>query len=217
MDEEFLPVPEAVTFSLTDRRKVFSGPVEFRYGVASLDMLPPGTHMPEIAFAGRSNVGKSSLINALLGRDIAHVSKTPGRTQQLNFFDIAQRFFLVDMPGYGYAKVSKEKRSDWDSLIFDYLRGRAELKTVLLLVDGRHGIKDVDKNMMEMLDDAAVNYRVILTKADECKAKDLEKTIAETKKKLAKQVAAYPEIYSVSAHEEEGLVKLHNMILEITR
>lgn len=217
ISDKMLPIPPARTYSLSDRRRVFSGTAEFKYGVATLDMLPTGSHiMPEIAFAGRSNVGKSSLINAILGRDIAHVSKTPGRTQQLNFFDVGNRFYLVDMPGYGYAKVSKEKRDDWDDLIFDYLRGRTELKTVFLLIDGRHGLKDVDKNMMKMLDDAAMSYRVILTKADDCKKSDLEKTIAETRQKLQKQIAAYPDIYTVSAHDKEGLDRLHNLLLELS-
>ncbi|MBP9868618.1 MAG: YihA family ribosome biogenesis GTP-binding protein [Alphaproteobacteria bacterium] len=195
-------------------RQVFSGPCDFRWGVAVLSQLPEFS-VPEISFAGRSNVGKSSLINALMDRKIAHVSHTPGRTQQLNFFDVGGTFWLVDMPGYGYAKVSKAKKSEWDQLIIDYLRGRPSLRVVFLLIDGRHGLKDIDRETMKMLDAAAVSYRIILTKADEPKPADLERIIAETTAELKKHPAAYPQVFPVSALEKTGLDELRQMILEI--
>ena len=193
-------------------RKVFGGPCEFHYGVNALDQMPP-TSLPEIAFAGRSNVGKSSLINALLGRSIAHVSKTPGRTQQLNFFDVAGTFYLVDMPGYGYAKVSKDKKANWDQLIKDYLRGRTSLRVVFVLVDSRRGLKDVDFDMMKMLDEAAVQYRIILTKMDEISAKELADLMSALEGQLKKHPAAYPFGQPVSAQEKTGLRELQDEVM----
>lgn len=195
-------------------RKVFAGQTEFRYGVNSLDQMPPAT-LSEIAFAGRSNVGKSSLINALLGRGIAHVSKTPGRTQQLNFFNVSETFYLVDMPGYGYAKVSKDKKANWDQLIKDYLRGRTSLRCVFVLVDSRRGLKDVDLDMMKMLDEAAVQYRIIITKSDEPKAAELAEVIAQTETALKKHPAAYPFAMPVSSQEKKGLDDLQNAVMEL--
>ena len=148
---------------LEEARRLFQGPCDFVLGVAGLDQLPEADRN-EIAFAGRSNVGKSSLINALTGRGtLARTSNTPGRTQQLNYFDLGGAIYLVDMPGYGYAKVSKRQREEWTTLIFDYLRGRPTLRTVFILVDGRHGLKDTDEELMTMLDDAAVSYQIVLT------------------------------------------------------
>ena len=152
----------------------FNGECDFVAAAASLDRIPPES-LPEIAFAGRSNVGKSSLINALTGRKaLARTSHTPGRTQQLNFFTIQEQFLLVDMPGYGYAKVSKTTRKSWDDLIKQYLRGRVSLKCVFLLIDSRHGLKESDREMMKMLDETAVAYRIILTKADKLKTRFCE-------------------------------------------
>ncbi len=195
-------------------RKVFGGPCDFRLGIAKLDQLPP-SQIPEIAFAGRSNVGKSSLINALMGRKIAHVSHTPGRTQQLNFFDVGDHFWLVDMPGYGYAKVSKTLKNSWNKVLRDYLKGRPNLRVVFLLIDSRHGLKENDIEMMNMLDQAAVSYRIILTKADEPKKSDLDAIKADVEAKLVKHPAAFPESFPVSSWKKQGIEELQQMILGI--
>ncbi len=193
-------------------RKVFGGPCDFRLGIADLYQLPP-SQIPEIAFAGRSNVGKSSLINALMGRKIAHVSHTPGRTQQLNFFEVGEHFWLVDMPGYGYAKVSKKLKNNWNQVLRDYLKGRPNLRVVFLLIDSRHGLKDNDIEMMDMLDQAAVSYRIILTKSDEPKKSDLDSTKAQVEEKLIKHPAAFPESFPVSSWKKQGIEDLQRMIL----
>lgn len=195
-----------------DLRKVFGGPCDFRYGVMAMEQMPP-VERPEVAFAGRSNVGKSSLINALLGRSIAHVSKTPGRTQQLNFFEVAETFFLVDMPGYGYARVSKDKKENWDLLIRDYLRGRTSLRCVFVLIDSRRGLKEADTDMMKMLDEAAVQYRLLLTKADELGEKEIGTLRENIRKTLQKHPAAYPDPHPVSALEKTGLEEIQRAIL----
>ncbi|MCB1555879.1 MAG: YihA family ribosome biogenesis GTP-binding protein [Alphaproteobacteria bacterium] len=189
-------------------RKLFAGQCDFVMGVAALDQLPPGDRA-EIAFAGRSNVGKSSLLNALTGRKaLARTSHTPGRTQQLNYFDLGGRFYMVDMPGYGYAKVSKSQKKEWDRLIRDYLRGRATLRCVFILIDARHGIKENDRDIMKMLDEAAVSYRIILTKTDKVKRDALAHTIAATESLLKKHPAAFTAIMTTSAQAGEGLLAL---------
>ena len=189
-------------------RKLFSGPCDFMLGVAGLEQLPKAT-LPEVAFAGRSNVGKSSLINALTNRgDLARTSNTPGRTQQLNFFNLGDQLRLVDMPGYGYAKVSKKERSDWETLIFDYLRGRPNLRCVFVLVDARHGLKESDERLMKMLDEAAVSYRIVLTKGDK-KAKGV---VEDVKASLKKHPAAYPEVHLTSSIKNDGLENLRAII-----
>ncbi len=195
-------------------RQIFSGLCDFRLGINNLDQLPP-SDAPEIAFAGRSNVGKSSLINAIMGRKIAHVSHTPGRTQQLNFFEVGEYFWLVDMPGYGYAKVSKAMKASWDGLIKNYLAGRPNLRVVFLLVDSRHGLKESDEEMMKMLDKAAVAYRVILTKADEPKAADLEKTKEKVELALKKHPAAFPFAFPASSWENKGITEIHEIIMSL--
>lgn len=195
-------------------RQIFSGPCDFKLGIADLVQLPP-SEIPEIAFAGRSNVGKSSLINAVMGRKIAHVSHTPGRTQQLNFFDVGGHFWLVDMPGYGYAKVSKSLKKNWNMVLRDYLKGRPNLRVVFLLIDSRHGLKDSDTEMMEMLDRAAVSYRIILTKSDEPKPSDLESVKAAVEAALKKHPAAFPEARPVSSWKNKGIEELRELVLQI--
>ncbi len=195
---------------LTPSEHLFAGPCDFIWGAARPDNLPDAT-LSEIAFAGRSNVGKSSLINALTNRkDLARTSNTPGRTQQLNFFKIREKFILVDMPGYGYAKVSKTQKAEWEELIFSYLRGRPTLRGVMLLIDSRHGLKDVDRELMKMMDKAAVSYRIILTKTD--KAENLQETIETIKLELKKSTAAHPEPLATSAQEKGGIKELQEII-----
>jgi GTP-binding protein len=196
-------------------RKMFAGPCEFIFAAARSDGLPP-VGPPEIAFAGRSNVGKSSLVNALTGRSaLARTSRTPGRTQELIFFDLGGRARLVDMPGYGYAAVAKAKSSSWHELARDYLRGRPSLLRVFLLVDGRHGLKESDHETMRALDTAAVSYAVVLTKGDEVKAADQSARIAATLDGLHKHVAAYPEVLLTSARTGDGVAELRAHIARL--
>ena len=200
-----------------DIRSLFLGSCDFIAGVQDGRQLDDGAiafpDIPEVGFVGRSNVGKSSLINALTGRNaLARVSHTPGRTQQLNFFDLGGRLMLVDMPGYGFAKVSKAMRRDWDDLIFSYLRQRQSLRCVFVLVDSRHGLKDSDLDVMAMLDNAGVSYRIILTKSD--KAGDFSGTAEAVQKSLKKRPAAFPVIYPTSAHDGNGIDDVRRAILE---
>jgi GTP-binding protein len=196
-------------------RKLFAGRCEFQFAAARSDGLPP-IGAPEAAFAGRSNVGKSSLINALTGRSgLARTSRTPGRTQELIFFDLQGKATLVDMPGYGYAAASKEKAAAWGELARDYLRGRPTLLRVFVLVDGRHGLKESDQETMRLLDAAAVSYAVVLTKGDEMKAAEKGARIATTLEALRKHVAAYPEVMLTSARTGEGLADLRAHIARL--
>lgn len=189
-------------------RKLFAGEIDFIAGVPNIRVIIP-EGLPEIAFAGRSNVGKSSLINALTGRKaLARTSHTPGRTQQLNFFDVGGQFNLVDMPGYGYAKVSKTQKKEWRKLIRSYLKGRASLRACFVLIDSRHGIKDVDAEIMELLDEAGVMYRIIFTKIDKAKKSELDKVIAKTEEQLKKHPAAFPTVYLTSSEKKENLEEL---------
>jgi GTP-binding protein len=193
------------------------GPCAFVKGVVSIDDLPQDGR-PEIAFAGRSNVGKSSLINALTGRtSLARVSVTPGRTRELNFFTLGKdgALALVDMPGYGYARASKSEIKGWTRLIRDYLKGRRELKRVFLLIDARHGIKPNDKETMKLLDEAAVSYQVVLTKADKPKAAELTEVQAKVAQALAKHPAAYPEVLTTSARLGSGIPKLRAAVARL--
>lgn len=202
---------------------LFRVPCEFVLGAVAVDGLPADGR-PEIAFAGRSNVGKSSLINALTGRKtLARVSVTPGRTRELNFFtlgangpDGAGSAYLVDMPGYGYAKVSRSAVKGWTRLIEDYLKGRRELKRVFLLIDARHGLKANDRDTMKLMDESAVSYQGVLTKADKPKLSELEAVIAKTEAELAKHPAAFPHLLVTSAKEGVGIPELRATIAALT-
>ena len=193
-------------------RKLFTQACNFVAGAATPDRLPPAG-MVEVAFAGRSNVGKSSLINALVGqKSLARTSRTPGRTQQINFFDLGGRLMVVDLPGYGYARASKVDIAAWTSLVNGYLKGRVTLSRVMLLIDARHGLKPPDREIMAMLDEAAVVYRITLTKTDKTKPGDLEAVLAETIAELARHPAAHPEIAVTSAAAGSGIADLRASI-----
>lgn len=202
-------------------RGLFNHPWVFIRGVPSLKFLPP-EGPAEIAFAGRSNVGKSSLINALVGKKgLARTSNTPGRTQELNYFvpdgysgekgDLPP-MALVDMPGYGYAQAPKEQVEAWTKLVFDYLKGRVTLKRVYVLIDSRHGIKKNDEDVLALLDKAAVSYQIVLTKLDKIKAAGVPRLMAETAEKIKKRPAAFPQILATSSEKAEGLDELRNAI-----
>lgn len=186
-------------------RKLFSAPSSFRLGVAKLEQLPPLKGV-EIAFAGRSNVGKSSLINALTGvRGLARASNTPGRTRELNFFDVAGRMTLVDMPGYGYAKAPKKDVRQWQEVLRGYLRGRPGLTRAFVLIDARHGVKAEDKEMFDMLDEAAVAYQLVLTKIDKIKPAEVDALFTETLAYVKTRAAALPSLFATSSEKFEGM------------
>ena len=197
-------------------RKLFSGPIDFLKSAPKLEHLPEPS-VPEIAFAGRSNVGKSSLINAITNRSkLARASNTPGRTQELNYFDVGRPpvFRLVDMPGYGFAEAPKDMVKRWRFLINDFLRGRQVLKRALVLVDARHGLKDVDREVMTMLDAAAVSYHLVLTKGDKIKASDFATTLDKLRVEAATHPASHPTIFATSAETGAGIRELRTAILD---
>jgi GTP-binding protein len=209
-----LPEPLAEAAAVR-ARELFKLPATFVLGAATVEGLPPGGR-PEIAFAGRSNVGKSSLLNALLGRrSLARVSNTPGRTRELNYFAVGESLYVVDMPGYGYAKAPKALVKGWTQLIHDYLRGRPQLKRVMLLIDSRHGLKASDREIMTLLDKAAVSYQAVLTKADKPKSGDLTQILRETGDELKKHPAAHPVVLATSAVEGLGIEELRAAIAEL--
>lgn len=189
-------------------RWLFTQQTDFMLGVAHLEQLPQ-TNAVEICFAGRSNVGKSSLINALCGRrDLARTSSTPGRTQQLNFFKIIDQLVFCDQPGYGYAKAPVQEVKKWQDVVFSYLRGRPQLRRAFVLIDGRHGIKNTDRPVMEMMDQAAMSYQIIVTKADKAKKAELEKHLSNISKELAKHPAAHPDILVTSSEKGTGIAEV---------
>ena len=207
---------EAAIVELTEAARIlFAGRIDFLKSAPSLQFLPD-PDFPEVAFAGRSNVGKSSLLNAVTGRkSIARASITPGRTQELNFFEVGEptQLRLVDMPGYGFAKAPIKVAENWRRLVRDFLRGRVVLKRTLLLIDARHGMKPVDDEMMKMLDEAAVGYRVVLTKADKIKADELEEVLARTQADARKHIAAHPQVLATSAETKLGIAQLRAAVL----
>ena len=189
-------------------RLLFAGPCDFAKGVVALDGLPPADRV-EFCFAGRSNVGKSSLINALTGRKaLARASNTPGRTQEINYFDLGGRFWMVDLPGYGYAEAPKALVARWQELLRAYLAGRPTLRRALVLIDARHGLKAVDLEILDLLDASAVSYQAVLTKADKLKTSDLARIVEGVRAGLAKRPAAHPVLHVTSSETGAGLPEL---------
>jgi len=201
--------------SIEKGRLLFARDVTFMLSAVSLDTLPPA-RLPEICFAGRSNVGKSSLINALTNRKgLARASNTPGRTRELNYFNIDERLFIVDLPGYGYAKASKSDIVRWTKLTREFLFGRASLRRVFLLIDSRHGTKENDIELMNMLDETAVTYQIVLTKIDKIKKSEIDEVYIKTAALITKRPAAYPNIILTSSEKKNGLDELRTTIANI--
>jgi GTP-binding protein len=197
-------------------RKLFAGGADFLKGVVAMDGLPPADRV-EVCFAGRSNVGKSTLINALTGRKaLARASNTPGRTQEINFFTLTERYYLVDLPGYGYAEAPVAVVEKWQRLLKAYLAGRATLRRAFVLIDTRHGVKQVDEDIMKLLDSAAVPFQVVMTKADKVRPKERDEALARTRAALAKHPAAYPEIILTSSEIGQGIPTLRATIAGIS-
>lgn len=193
-------------------RKEFLGPVDFVKGVVAMSGLPPADR-PEVCFAGRSNVGKSSLINALTGRKgLARASNTPGRTQEINYFTMGEARYLVDLPGYGFAKAPVAVVAKWQALLKSYLAGRPTLRRAFCLIDSRHGVKDVDHEIMKLLDRSAVPFQVVLTKADKIGTKVMDETVEQVRDALQKHPAAFPEIVLTSSDKGVGIATLRAII-----
>lgn len=196
-------------------RLLFAGPVDFVKGVVAMPGLPPADR-PEVCFAGRSNVGKSSLINALTGRKgLARASNTPGRTQEINYFDLGQRGYLVDLPGYGYAKAPLPVVAKWQALLKQYLAGRPTLRRAFALIDSRHGVKDVDHEIMRLLDRSAVPFQVVMTKADKIGPQAMASTLAQVEEALQKHPAAFPELIVTSSEKAGGVATLRTTIASL--
>ena len=214
---ESMPAPPFTRSEIDSGRKLFAADWQFAAAAGTIERLPPMRGI-EIAFAGRSNVGKSSLINALTSRKaLARTSHTPGRTQELIFFAAGSPLRVVDMPGYGYAEAPKATVKAWTDLIHAYLAGRANLARVYVLIDARHGLKAADETVLKTLDEAAVSYQVVLTKADQVKPAELEGRIADTAAALAKRPAAYPEIIATSARDDAGMPELRAAIARVMK
>jgi GTP-binding protein len=208
-------LPDADSAAIEAGRLLFARECQFVWGATDLATMPEAS-LTEVAFAGRSNVGKSSLVNALTGRKtLARTSNTPGRTQQLNFFNLGDRLLLVDLPGYGYARESKTKISAWNKTVRSYLKGRVPLRRVCLLIDGRHGIKENDLEIMGMLDNAAVPYQIVLTKADKVKTAELDAVLEKTGRALKKHAAAHPEVAITSAETGRGIPELRARLAQL--
>lgn len=210
------PIAEPENEAAAERgRKLFSGPVDFLKGVVAMDGLP-GADRIEICFAGRSNVGKSSLINALTNRKgLARASNTPGRTQEINFFELGEEHYLVDLPGYGYANAPISIVDKWQQLLKNYLSGRPNLRRAFVLIDSRHGIKPVDEEIMQLMNRSALAFQIILTKIDKIKEHELEKTLLQVREKLSKHPAAFPELVTTSSEKGEGIVTLRAIISDL--
>lgn len=206
-------ITEKPEYSISEiGRKLFAGGSDFLKGVVAMDGMPPSDRL-EVCFAGRSNVGKSSLINALTGRKaLARTSNTPGRTQEINFFTLGEELYLVDVPGYGFANAPKPIVEKWQRLLKAYLSGRPSLRRVFLLIDARHGAKKVDEEIMDLLDRSAVTFQVVMTKCDKPKKGEVDEAVAKTMKILAKHPAAFPEIILTSSEKGDGLNVLRAVI-----
>jgi GTP-binding protein len=201
-----------VSDAAADARRLFAGTCEFVWGTGDVTSLPPAT-LPEVAFVGRSNAGKSSLINALTNRrSLARVSHTPGRTREINFFKLADKLMLADLPGYGYARASKTLAAEWQRLIFAYLRGRPSLRRVILLIDARRGVMDTDRDVMNLLDETAVSYAIVLTKIDKLNPAELTSARTAAENEGRKHTAAFPDVFATSAHEAQGLDPLKTQL-----
>jgi GTP-binding protein len=212
MELPFPLVPEPDAEALEQGRLLFAGPVDFLKGVVAMGGLPPADRI-EVCFAGRSNVGKSSLINALTGRKaLARASNTPGRTQEINFFGLGEARYLVDLPGYGFAEAPVAVVAKWQALLKEYLQGRPTLRRAFVLIDARHGVKAVDEEILGLLDKSAVTFQAVLTKADKISARDRAKVLDQVRGALRRHPAAYPEIVLTSSETGEGIPTLRALI-----